>query len=139
MDENSSTISGATTTTVRDEESGTSNKELTDDKWDDDLRVIAKWARQHLFKTCKFVDGKGIGAGSLESAHSRTYKLYERDCVSQLRGMKSTNTKEQNRQYAHTLWGVAKSKNTIPNALSVKRSCVYTVMLNRFNGKRWME
>ena len=39
------------------------------------------------------------------------------------------------RSYARMVWDVATHNNLIAQMLSLRRSCVYTVMQNRFNGK----
>jgi hypothetical protein len=111
-----------------------------------DLLLIAKWAKEVLFRSCKFIYRRGGGkgtAGSMDEStdESRTYKLFERDCVPTLRGgpltAVSTTTTEQKRYYISNLWRLAQASHTISKALSVRRTCVYTVMQNRFNGKNW--
>lgn len=101
----------------------------------DDLHQIAKWAREDLFKTCKFLYR---GKEELEST-GEIYKIFEKDCMNLLPGVKAAEAMggvpSHKLMYVKILWDIANVRHIISQSLSLRRSCVYTVMQNRFNGK----
>ena len=101
---------------------------------EEDLRKIARWTREELFKTCKFLY-RGDDDLVLNGTH---FKLFERDCVPYLQGVRSAGVvggMPNRHEYARMAWTLARDKHIINQMLSLRRSCVYTVMCNRFNGK----
>ncbi len=66
------------------------------------------------------------------------YELFENDCMDSLPGViaaEVTNGVHYKEVYVKIIWDTAKERHILSNALSLRRSCVYTVMQNRFNGK----
>lgn len=98
---------------------------------EDDLRLIRSWAKDDLFPLCKFLyrerdlqpDGK-------------IYKIFQMQCLEKLSGVKAACDDEtKKRVYIKILWDLATKKNIVCSALNLRRSGVYTVMINRFSGK----
>lgn len=101
-----------------------------------DLCLVANWAREELFKSCKFLYR---GKKDLEPPSGTVYELFERDCMDSLPGViaagEVTNGVHYKKVYVKIIWDTAKERHIVSQALSLRRSCVYTVMQNRFNGK----
>ena len=110
------------------------NRGIVPPYMEEDLQKVAKWSREELFKTCKF-----LYRGKEDLLwNGMICKLFERDCMNLLRGVKLARVigiETDERSYARMLWDVATHKNLIAQMLSLRRSCVYTVIQNRFNGK----
>lgn len=100
---------------------------------EDDLRQIAKWAKDVLFKTCKFLYR---GKEELEST-GIVFQKFEEDCMNSLQGVKAAEIigTPYKHVYVKVIWDLARERRILSQALSLRRSCVYTVMQNRFNGK----
>jgi hypothetical protein len=96
----------------------------------DDLLTIKTWARDELFQFCKFLYSEKDLAPT-----GKIYKVFEMQCLQKLTGVKEANGDEERiKYYTRTVWDMASKKNTVNNVFNVRRSGIYTVMLNRFNG-----
>jgi hypothetical protein len=97
----------------------------------EDLRLMAKWVREDLFKNVKFLyRGKATLDGTV-------FKRFREKLLDSLPGMKiasATHNDLAKKLYLEGLWAAATQRNTVSNALALRRSGVYTVMQNRFNG-----
>jgi hypothetical protein len=97
---------------------------------DDDLGMIKAWARDELFQFCKFLYSEKDVA-----PNGKVYKIFESQCLQKLTGVKAAKGDEQKiKHYTRTVWDMATNKNIVSNVLNVRRSGVYSVMRNRFNG-----
>jgi hypothetical protein len=99
-----------------------------------DLLLVAKWARDELFKSCKFLYR---GKAELEQT-GMVYELFEKECMDSLPGVIAAQAigEPYKHVYVKMIWDVAKDRHIVSHALCLRRSCVYTVMQNRFNGKK---
>jgi hypothetical protein len=98
----------------------------------EDLRLLAKWVREDLFDQVKFLPQ---GKKDLE-LQSAIHRKFVKKCKDTLPGVKANGRNILARaHYADRLWEAAiGKKNIISNALALRRSGVYTVMQNRFEG-----
>lgn len=97
-----------------------------------DLKLISKWAKDDLFVFSKFL----YQESDLEP-DGKIYKLFVGQCMNRLSGVKAATDGITKQFYAKIVWETARKDNLISSALNLRRSGVYTVMLNRFLGKCW--
>lgn len=108
---------------------------LADTSRSDDLAVMSKWVRYDLFRQVKFVykPQKDLDVNGM------LFKLFEYKCAKSLAGLKyyTGNDPEYRSLYLKSLWNEAtqKKNNLIMDSLNARRSCIYSAILNRFNGK----
>lgn len=100
-----------------------------------DLVIVNQWVRQELFKKVKFLytpDTDLIIGGKI-------FKSFEKYCSTKLIGLQVNNGMSQTYVdlYLQSIWSEATQakKNLIMDGLNARRSCVYSAMQNRFNGK----
>jgi hypothetical protein len=92
-----------------------------------DLRAVTKWAKNDLFRFVKFLP-KG---GRLYQYFQRTY----RENPKMLPGITELHYETINEEmYVDQVWSEAVSQQIVSNALALRRSAIYTVMQNRFQG-----
>lgn len=99
-----------------------------------DLRALSKWAKNDLFRFVKFLhNGKedvAIG-GELYLYFVRTFRENPKLLPGVTELQHATINKDM---YMDRLWSEAVSRQIVNNALALKRSAIYTVMQNRFQG-----
>jgi hypothetical protein len=98
-----------------------------------DLRFFRRWVKDELFKGCKFLTN---GKKSLEKTGS-VYARFRSACFENLLGVKNITDDNmvQKELYFDLLWVEGNKQHVISNGLALRRSAVYTVMLNKFMGK----
>jgi hypothetical protein len=108
------------------------DKENTSKYLEEDVKILAKWAREELFNNIKFLYR---GKEDLEP-RGMVFELFVKQCSQKLRGLGAAqeNGEESTETYLRLVWAMAAKKQTLGAALSLRRRCVYTVMQNRFNG-----
>lgn len=96
----------------------------------DDLKKIKLWVRDDLFNICKFLySEKDI------APNGKVYQIFEKQCLQNLIGVKARNgDQDKLKFYVSKIWERATTQNIVNNVLNIRRSGVYTVMVNRFNG-----
>jgi hypothetical protein len=99
-----------------------------------DLSNLKKWVKEELFKGCKFLT---LGKKSLDNK-GQIYEHFRNECFENLVGVKNLQgaTVEQKETYLHLVWSQAVKDNLISTGLALRRSGIYTVMLNKFKGNR---
>jgi hypothetical protein len=97
----------------------------------DDLNQISKWARDVLFKTCKFLYR---GKSDLDP-DCFVFAEFESTCLDNLKGPRCFGENVTKQAYVQLLWNKATDSSLVQAALTTKRSAVYTLMQNRFMGK----
>ncbi len=124
-----------------------SRKEVELKHLNQDLTEIRKWARNELYMKVKFLYR---GEDELDSEktsdknskgtseqNGKVYRLYVKECQEKLPGVVASKSigPEYNLIYTQLLWQRATNESIIGKALSSGRSCSYTSMQNRFDGK----
>jgi hypothetical protein len=101
----------------------------------DDLKLISKWIKDDLFVICKFLyDEK-----DLEGPEGKIHIMFEKQCKERLSGWKAAINDDMKQQfYAKIVLEAAKKNNLFASGFNLRRSGIYTVMLNRFVGKWWL-
>jgi hypothetical protein len=112
-----------------------------------DLTEIRKWARNELYMKVKFLyrgedelDSTKTSEKNSKGAsekNGKVYRLYVKECQEKLPGVVTSKSigPEYNLIYTQLLWQRATNESIIRKALSSGRSCSYTSMQNRFDGK----
>ena len=106
-----------------------SAEELTKDETAD-LRVLVEYIKNDLFPKAKFVLGKNEW-----DLGGRIYNDYIKCCHGRI-GLQ-TMTDVVRESYMEKIWMKALTKNIQKKALVQKRSAIYTVMQNKFTGKKF--
>ena len=113
------------------------NRPSTEDAKIENERTIREWAKRTLFLKLKFLyhSEEDLKVGN------SIYKQFVRDCGHKLQGLDEGAPQEQKQLFLALLWNDANSmkKNLVSKSLALRRSGVYTVMQNRFNGKHWTQ
>ena len=96
----------------------------------DDTLIISTYVKEEMYYGVKFIyDPKqDLAVGG------RIFKHFQKTCRNRLEGLKKygREDKEQKELYVRYLWRQALDERVQQDALSTKRSSVYTVMQNRF-------
>jgi len=102
-----------------------------------DLAGIKKWARNVLYNKVKFLYRGEQELDSNPATIGLVYQLYVEECQEKLTGVIASESvgPEYNLIYKRLLWQRATTGSIIARALSSGRSCSYTSMQNRFDGK----
>jgi hypothetical protein len=104
-----------------------------------DLTEIRKWARNELYMKVKFLyrGEDELDSTKTSEKNSKVYRLYVKECQEKLPGVVTSKSigPEYNLIYTQLLWQRATNESIIGKALSSGRSCSYTSMQNRFDGK----
>ncbi len=95
----------------------------------DDLEVVIKYVKNDLFAKVKFIYDPKV---DLAVMGGKIYKNYKRRCRDQIGGQGLTT--ETHDTCIEAVWTTAITKHIQKNALTQKRSAVYTVMQNTFSG-----
>jgi hypothetical protein len=108
------------------------NDEISSLYLQEDVNLVAKWAREDLFRRMKFLYR---GKEDLKPT-GMVFDLFVKQCSDKFQGVMALEENGENSKetYVRLVWEMATKKQTLSAALSLRRSCVYTVMLNRFNG-----
>jgi hypothetical protein len=100
----------------------------------EDLLLVSQWAKTDLFEKVKFLYNPDKDL----QVNGRLYKLFVNECKERLVGLRGPMAiGDYRRVYVELLWQEAnkKRKNLVANALTTRRSSVYSAMQNRFVGK----
>jgi hypothetical protein len=101
---------------------------------EEDLRFFRRWVKDELFKGCKFLTH---GKKSLDKT-GFVYARFRSGCFENLQGVKNITDGNlvQKDLYFDLLWVEANKQHVISNGLALRRSAIYTVMFNKFMGKK---
>jgi hypothetical protein len=103
-----------------------------------DLPIVSSWAKKDLFRYCKFVQDNKEDL----STTSKIYVYFKQTFGTSdiLRGIKASKNdiRIDAQRYLDRIWTFAEKKGTIRKGLGYRRSAIYTVMQNRFRGKKYM-
>jgi hypothetical protein len=94
----------------------------------DNLEVVIKYVKNDLFAKVKFIYDPKVDL----AVGGKIYTDYKRRCRDQIGGRGMTT--ETHDTYMEAVWTTAITKHIQKNALTQKRSAVYTVMQNTFSG-----
>lgn len=115
--------------TLNHENVGNNNNIVVDPKLERDLKLLSKWVKEELFKVRKFL-WKGKEDLGLDQP---IFKRFVEQCGGKLEG--KPLSEDAARLYIEKVWNVALKDNVVANGLALRRSGVYTVIKNRFDGK----
>jgi hypothetical protein len=95
----------------------------------EDMDVVIKYIKDDLFAKVKFFydTDKDLAVGG------KIYTDYKRKCKDRIGGQGLSPVSHD--MYMEAVWTSAMTKHIQKNALSAKRSAVYTVMQNKFAGE----
>ena len=99
----------------------------------DDLEVIVTYIKMDLYPKVKFIYDvkKDLVVGG------PIYNHYKDKCKNKI-GIGRTRNEASQETYMESVWTLAMTKHLQRNALSQKRSAVYTVMQSKFTGEQQM-
>ena len=97
-----------------------------------DLKVLYKFAKDHLFQIIKFVFHK-----STLNLGNQIFEVYMKECTPNLTGVKIFNNDVEKKMYCNFIWttGTTSSHPAVQSGLSCRRTAVYNSMHNKFLGK----
>lgn len=102
---------------------------------EDDLGIVNNWVRYELFKKVKFVYEPEIDC----VYNGALYRQFKKHCSTKLIGLKMDPDMRQSQKnlYLQSIWydATQKKNNLIMDGLNARRSCIYSIMQNRFTGK----
>ncbi len=101
--------------------------------WDEktfekDTAVLQSYVKEELYFGVKFIYDPRSDLDTSQAIFEHFYKT----CKGRLEGLKKYPGQEEKELYIRHLWNNATKERVQQDALSVKRSSVYTVMQNRF-------
>jgi len=96
--------------------------------FDKDTAILQAYVKDELYYGVKFLYDPRSDLDTSQPIFQHFYKT----CKDRLEGLKKYPGKEERDLYIRNLWNTATSERVQQDALSVKRSSVYTVMQNRF-------
>lgn len=101
---------------------------------EDDLIFFRRWVKEKLFKGCKFLTH---GKKSLDKS-GFVYARFRSACFETLQGIKNIadDNMVQKDLYFDLLWVEGNKQHVVSNGLALRRSAIYTVMFNKFMGKK---
>ena len=100
----------------------------------EDLEIVAEWVKRDLFEKVKFLYNPQKDL----AFEGKIYKKFVRNCKDRLIGLKIGMPSDEYKElYTKMVWTEANKKklNIVANALTTRRSSVYSAMQNRFVGK----